>query len=117
MSIPNDIAAVPLFSRQVPRPLGVIFQIESECSYFAFYLESLTTMPHISYPILSEPRSWVAELIVRAGGSLLLKSMPRTIWAFCLTRRFKLPNSRLFKHRCMAEVARFELADGGPSAV
>ena len=35
-------------------------------------------MPHTSYPILSEPRTWVAELIVRVGGSWKSKSVYKT---------------------------------------
>ena len=39
--------------------------------YFAliYFYKVFRRKPHISYPILSEPRTWVAELIVRVGGS------------------------------------------------
>ena len=41
-------------------------------TYFANLIFRFATKPHTSYPILSEPRTWVAELIVRVGGSLVL---------------------------------------------
>ena len=41
-------------------------------TYFANFIFRFATKPHTSYPILSKPRTWVAELIVRVGGSLVL---------------------------------------------